>query len=224
MIAVRPRCRKSGVVPPQTKKEPALSLVLSAFWNPISYFRLKRISEWTNLGTTPARETSGRLDAKSKTRQTKFKPTWIAKLNMKPVAKYALITLGAFTVLSPILYLLALTTAMKSHAVEDNLVSDSKRVQEAVQDYITKFDSAPTTLKDIVPEFIEAIPSFSEISQMDYHVSTDGKIWTLDLHSAHHGEPVIYRRTNGGLDSEDTARRIDTMNGCYVLKARLAGP
>ena len=139
---------------------------------------------------------------------------------MKPAAKYCLVTLGVFALLAPVLYVVAVSVALKSHAKEDRIVLGSKRVQEAINDYIEKHGQPPPKLDALVPEFIEAIPLFPEISKVDYRLSGDGKDWTLDLFWTDRKIPLVYRRTNAGLSSEDAERRIDTENGCYVLKAR----
>ena len=139
---------------------------------------------------------------------------------MKPAAKYSLITLGVLALLAPVLYVVVVSVALKSHAREDNIVFGSKRVQEAINDYIEKYGNPPPKLDTLVPEFIEAIPSFPEISKVDYRLSVDGKEWTLDLFWTDRKVPLVYRRTNAGLSSEDAERRIDTENGCFVLKAR----
>jgi hypothetical protein len=144
---------------------------------------------------------------------------WLTKLWMKPAIKYSIITLGVLTLLAPVLYFCAVIAVLKSHAKEDRIVFGSKLIQQAINDYIEKHDSPPLKLETLVPEFIASIPSFPEISKVDYHLSADGKQWTLDLYWTNRKIPLIYRRTNAGLSSEDAMRRIDTENGCYVLKA-----
>ena len=139
---------------------------------------------------------------------------------MKAAAKYSLMTLGVFALLAPALYIAAVSVALKHHAKEDRIVLGSKRVQEAINEYVEKHGNPPPKLDALVPEFIEAIPSFPDISKFDYRLSVDGKEWTLDLFGADRKVPLIYRRTNAGLSSEDAKRRIDTANGCYILNAR----
>ncbi|HXI71217.1 MAG TPA: hypothetical protein VNN22_12745 [Verrucomicrobiae bacterium] len=134
--------------------------------------------------------------------------------------KYSLITLGVFAILAPFLYFLAVNAALKSHAKEDQIVLGSKLIQEAINDYTVKYGSPPMKLEQLVPEFIGSIPAFPEISKIDYHLSADGKEWTLDLYWTDRKNPLIYRRTNASLSSEDVKRRIDTENGCYVFNAR----
>lgn len=139
---------------------------------------------------------------------------------MKPAAKYSLISLGVLALLVPVLYVLAVNAALKAHAKEDRIVFGSMRVQEAINNYVEKHGSTPRKLEDLIPEFIESIPSIPEISKVDYHLSADGKEWTLDLYWTNRKVPLIYRRTNAGLSSEDAKQRIDTEDGCYVLKTR----
>jgi hypothetical protein len=138
---------------------------------------------------------------------------------MKPAAKYSLITLGVVALLAPVLYVIAVCVALKHHAKEDRIVFGSKQVQEAINEYTEKHGNPPAKLNALVPEFIQAIPYFPEISKVDYRLSANGKEWTLDLFRADRKIPLVYRRTNAGLSSEDAARRIDTQNGCHVLKA-----
>jgi hypothetical protein len=78
----------------------------------------------------------------------------------------------------------------------------------------------PHTLADLVPNFLNSIPALPEISKVDYHVSSSGKEWTLDLYRTQRTVPLVYRRTNASLSHEDAQRRVDMENGCYVLKAR----
>ena len=137
---------------------------------------------------------------------------------MKPAVKYFLITLGALALLSPMLYLLGITIALKSHAKEDRIVFESKRVQEAINAYVEKHGSPPLKLEALVPDFIESIPSFPEISKMDYRLSANGEEWTFDLFWTARRIPLVYRLTNAGLNSAGAKRRIDTQNGCYILK------
>jgi hypothetical protein len=137
---------------------------------------------------------------------------------MKPAAKYSLLTLGVLVVVAPFLYVVAVCVALKSHAKEDAIIFGGKRLQEAICDYAEKHGTPPPKLESLIPEFIESFPSMPEISKLDYHVSGGGKEWTLDLYRTNRKVPLIYRRTNAGLTPEDAKRRIDTENGCYVLK------
>lgn len=139
---------------------------------------------------------------------------------MKPVTKYFLIALGILALLAPVLYFVAVNAALQYHAKEDGIVFESKRVQEAINDYAEKHGKPPAELEALIPEFIQSMPVFPEISKIDYRLSPDGKEWTMDLYRTNRSVPLIYRRTNAGLNSDDTKRRIDTENGCYVLKAR----
>ena len=56
---------------------------------------------------------------------------------MKPVTKYFLIALGILALLAPVLYFVAVNAALQYHAKEDGIVFESKRVQEAINDYET---------------------------------------------------------------------------------------
>jgi hypothetical protein len=94
-----------------------------------------------------------------------------------------------------------------------------KRVQEAVSDYAAKHGKPPQRLEELVPEFLQAVPTIPEISRMDYRVSTDSTNWTLDFYRTNRSVRLIYRRTNAGLSSEDAKRKVETEDGCYVLKA-----
>ena len=138
---------------------------------------------------------------------------------MKRVVKYSLIAFGIFALTAPVLYVVAINAALKAHAKEDRIVFDSKRVEEAINEYVKRHGGPPPKLENLVPEFIESIPAFPDISRIDYHLSAGGKDWTLDLYWTSRKVPLIFRRTNAGLSSEDAKRRIDTENGCYVLKA-----
>ena len=138
---------------------------------------------------------------------------------MKRLLKYSLIAFGLFVLIAPVLYVVVVTAALKEHAKEDGIVLGSKLVQEAINDYTGKHGDPPRKLEDLVPEFMQSIPAFPDISRIDYHLSADGKHWTLDLYWTSRKVPLIFRRTNAGLSSEDTKRQVDTENGCYVLKA-----
>jgi len=138
---------------------------------------------------------------------------------MKPVLKYPLITLGVLVLVAPVLYVVAVSVALKAHAKEDAVIFGGKHVQEAISDYVEKHGAPPPKLENLIPEFMESIPSMPDISKVDYHRSSDGKEWTLDLYWTNRRVPLIFRRTNAGLSAEDARRRIDTENGCYVLKA-----
>ena len=71
---------------------------------------------------------------------------------MKPAAKYSLITLGVLALLAPGLYIAAVSVALKHHAKEDRIVLGSKRVQEAINEYIEKQGNPPPKLDALVPE------------------------------------------------------------------------
>ena len=75
-------------------------------------------------------------------------------------------------------------------------------------------------LADLVPNFMDSIPTFPEISKIDYRLSASGKEWTLDLYRTERKVPLVYRRTNALLSPEDAQREVDVENGCYVLKPR----
>jgi hypothetical protein len=139
---------------------------------------------------------------------------------MKPALKHSLIALGVLAAIAPVLYFLTITAALKAHYHEDQIVLGGKQVQEAIHDYVEKHGSPPAKLEDLIPEFMKSMPSFPEISKLDYRLSADGHGWTLDIGWPSGKVPLIYRRTNTGLNAEDTNRRIHTENGCYVLKAR----
>jgi hypothetical protein len=139
---------------------------------------------------------------------------------MKAAARYSLIALAVLAMLAALTFVLAVKAGLSSMAREDSIVLGSKLVQEAINNYVEKHGSPPRKLEELVPEYIGSVPSFPEISKVDYSLSADGKGWTLDLYRTNRKVPLIYRRTNTGLNVEDAQRRIDTENGCYVLKAR----
>ncbi len=137
---------------------------------------------------------------------------------MKPAFKYPLLALGLLVLIAPILYVLAVCAALKSHAKVDEVVFGGKRVQEAICDYARKNGRLPASLKELRPEFLKAIPSMPAISRVDYHLSSEGKEWTLDLYWTNRRVPLVYRRTNADLSREDAKRLLYTENGCYVPK------
>jgi hypothetical protein len=139
---------------------------------------------------------------------------------MKPALKRFLVTLGVLAIVAPVLYVLAVMAALKAHYHEDQIVLGGKQVQGAIYDYVEKHGCPPAKLENLIPEFMSSMPSFPGISKVDYRPSADGHGWTLDIDWPSGKVPLIYRRTNTGLSAEDNKRRIDTENGCYVLKAR----
>jgi len=139
---------------------------------------------------------------------------------MKAAAKYGLIALAILALVVPIILVLAVNAGLSSHAQEDRIIFGSKHVEEAIAAYAQKRGSPPQTLADLVPDFMDSIPAFPEVSKVDYHVSPSGKEWTLDLYRTQRKVPLVYRRTNASLSAEDVLRRVDVENGCYVLKAR----
>ena len=139
---------------------------------------------------------------------------------MKPKGKYPLIALGVLVLAAPLLYLIGFALAFRAHYDEDRIVLGGKQIELAINDYVEKHGSPPARLESLIPEFISAMPSFPEMSNVHYRVSPDRHEWTLDVYRPMNQLPLIYRRTNTGLSAEDTKRRIDTENGCYVLKAR----
>jgi hypothetical protein len=138
---------------------------------------------------------------------------------MKSALKYSLIVLAAFALALPGLYFGALWVGLQAHAKHDAIIFGGKRVQEAVSDYAAKHGKPPQRLEELVPEFLQAVPTIPEISRMDYRVSTDSTNWTLDFYRTNRSVRLIYRRTNAGLSSEDAKRKVETEDGCYVLKA-----
>ena len=139
---------------------------------------------------------------------------------MKPGAKYSLIALAILVLAVPAVLLLGFNAAMKAHAQEDRIIFGSKQIEEGIVAYVQKRGSPPQALADLVPDFMDSIPTFPEISKVDYHVSPDGNQWTLDLYRTQRKVPLVYRRTNATLSPEDALRKVDVENGCYVLKAR----
>ena len=139
---------------------------------------------------------------------------------MKAAAKYCLITLAILALVVPTILVLAVNAGLSSHAEEDRIVFGSKQIEEAITAHAQKRGSPPQTLAVLVPEFMDSIPAFPEISKVDYHLSPSGKEWTLDLYRTQRKVPLVYRRTNASLSPEDALRRVDVENGCYVLKAR----
>ena len=139
---------------------------------------------------------------------------------MKAAAKYCLITLAILALVVPTILVLAVNAGLSSHAEEDRIVFGSKQIEEAIAAHAQKRGSPPQTLAVLVPEFMDSIPAFPEISKVDYHLSPSGKEWTLDLYRTQRKVPLVYRRTNASLSPEDALRRVDVENGCYVLKAR----
>ena len=138
---------------------------------------------------------------------------------MKPALKYALIVLGACALALPVLYVGAVSVALKAHAKHDAIIFGGKRVQDAISEYIGKHGKPPQRLEDLVPDFLEALPTVPEIYKTDYRLSGDGKDWTLDLYRTNRSVLLIYRRTSVGLSPEDAKRAMETEDGCYVLKA-----
>jgi len=139
---------------------------------------------------------------------------------VKPTTKYSLIALAAVAILAPLIFFWIVDAGLSAMGREDRIVLGSKRVEEAINDYVEKHGSPPRKLEDLVPEFLQSMPSFPEISKVDYRLAADGEGWTLDLYRTSLKVPLIYRRTNLGLNAGDSKRRIDTENGCYVLEAR----
>jgi hypothetical protein len=139
---------------------------------------------------------------------------------VKAAAKYSLITLGVVVLLAPVILVLAINAVLSAHAQEDRIIFGSKQVEEGITAFVRKHGSPPQALADLVPNFMDSIPAIPEIARVDYHVSPDGKEWTLDLYRTQRKVPLVYRRTNASLSPEDAQRKVDVENGCYVLKAR----
>jgi hypothetical protein len=139
---------------------------------------------------------------------------------MKPAAKYSLITIGVLVIVAPILYVLAVTYALKVHWEEDSIVLGGKQVECAINEYVEKHGSPPAKLESLIPEFMTSMPVFPQVSNVHYSVAADRHQWTLDIYRPRRETLLIYRRTNVGLSAEDTKRTLHTENGCYVLKAR----
>jgi hypothetical protein len=139
---------------------------------------------------------------------------------MKPVIRNSLLALGALAVTVPVLYVIAVNAALRAHYDEDRIVLGGKQVELAINDYVEKHGSPPERLETLIPEFMSSMPSFPAMSNVQYCVSADAHGWTLDIYRPKNKHPLVYRRTNTGLSVEDTKRRIDTENGCYVLETR----
>ena len=119
----------------------------------------------------------------------------------------------------PVLYIGAVSAALRVHATHDAIILGGKRVQDAVSEYIAKQGKPPPRLEDLVPEFLDALPIIPVVSKTEYRLSRDGKGWTLDLYRTNRDVVLLYRRSNATLSSEDAKRRVETENGCDVLKA-----
>jgi len=90
---------------------------------------------------------------------------------VKPALKYSLIALGILALLAPVLYVLAISAALKEHGKEDRIVFRGKRIEEAINDYTREHGAPPPKLESLVPEFMQSIPSIPEISRVDYRLS-----------------------------------------------------
>ena len=139
---------------------------------------------------------------------------------MKQVVRNSLLALGALAVTVPVLYVIVVNAALRANFDEDRIILGGKQVGLAINDYVEKHGSPPERLETLIPEFMSSMPSFPAMSNVQYRVSADTHGWTLDIHRPRNKYPLVYRRTNTGLSAEDTKRRIDTENGCYVLEVR----
>src|SRR5260370_30592201 len=101
---------------------------------------------------------------------------------MKPAVKYSLTALGVLAVIAPFLYFLAVTAALKAHGNEDRIVLGGKQIQEAINEYADKHGSPPAKLENLIPEFMNSMPSFHEISKVDYSLSPPPHASTLELY------------------------------------------
>src|SRR5258708_2620765 len=101
------------------------------------------------------------------------------KPTMKPALKYAFITLGVVVLVAPVLCVVAVSVACEASAKEDAVIFGGKHVNGAISDYVKSHGAPPRKLENLIPEFMESIPSMPEISKVDYHRSSDGKEWTL---------------------------------------------
>ena len=138
---------------------------------------------------------------------------------MKPALKYPLIGAAGLVLTLPLIHVVAVCVALNAHGKHDAIIFGGKRVQTGISEYVMKHGKHSQRLKDLVPEFLETIPSMPEGSKFDYRPSADGTKWTLDLYRTNRGILLIYRRTSAPLSTEDAKRVIQTEDGCYVLKA-----
>ena len=138
---------------------------------------------------------------------------------MKPATKRSLVGLGLFVITVPLLYVLAVTFALRAHWEEDSIVLGGKQIQYAIDEYVEKNGSPPVKLEKLIPEFLHSMPVFPPTADVHNSVGTNGH-WTLDIHRPRREMSLIYRRTNVGLSAEDAKRQLHTENGCYVLTAR----
>ncbi len=139
---------------------------------------------------------------------------------MKPAAKYSLIAVVVLVIMVPIVYVLAVTYALKVHWEEDSILLGGKQVEYAINEYVDKHGSPPSKLENLIPECMNSMPVFPQASNVHYSVAADGRGWTLDIYRPRRETPLIYRRTNVGLSAEDAKRKLHGENGCYVLRAR----
>ena len=137
---------------------------------------------------------------------------------MKPAAKYSLVAAAVLVIMVPIVYVLAVTYALRVHWEEDSIVLGGKQVEYAINDCVDKHGSPPSKLENLIPECMGSMPIFPQASNVHYSVAADGRGWTLDIYRPRREAPLLYRRTNIDLSAEDAQRTLHTENGCYVLR------
>jgi hypothetical protein len=139
---------------------------------------------------------------------------------MRQFLKCLVVSLPLLAVVVLIACVLAVNAALKAHGREDAIIFGSQRLEQAINDYVAKHGKPPAMLEALIPDFVGSLPQIPGVSKGDYSVSADGQRWTLDMLRTNSAVPLIYRRTNTRLSSEDARRLIDKEGGCYLLRVR----
>lgn len=109
---------------------------------------------------------------------------------------------------------------MHSFFAEDAITHSGHTIVSAITEYEKENGSAPGLLSDLIPEYLDAIPSIPEVDRIEYDSNQDQDVWVLRLYSSTFREPreFLYR-SDFTLTEEEEARSMGSVHGFPVLSA-----
>ncbi len=139
-------------------------------------------------------------------------------MNKKKVIKYILLIIG-FVVLAGIgWFAYTAYTLFFWFGLEDRVVGTYRPVIDGIVEYEKQTDSLPKDINDLVPKYIDRIPTMKEVERFKYNI-IGLEDWELIVNAKEKGftKEFIYRTTNK-LTAEEEKRLWTGCHGWFVLQ------
>jgi hypothetical protein len=109
-------------------------------------------------------------------------------------------------------------TAWHRFQVEDNITFSYRPIVHALEDYERDHGAIATNITQLVPRYLQALPSSRYAESIEYRALANGPLWEIRVFSRSTKPPRLYvYRAKGEFSAEEREKMHDMVHGWAIF-------